>query len=396
LSASAALDDTAEGWRSWAGEHTGYSGYHEEEVQRSALVLQALTYAPSGAIVAAPTTSLPEIAGGEANWDYRFTWLRDASLTLRALWVAACPTEASRYFDWMEAAVGSDSERRVQIMFGVEGERDLTEHELDHLEGYRGSRPVRIGNEAWRQRQLDVMGEVLDAAYVLRDQLDPVSDATAAFLANMADRAAAEWQDTDAGIWEGREGERHYTSSKLFCWVALDRAVKLGPLLGGHSRSEQWEPVRDEIREAILTKAWCEERGAYGGAFGSDRLDASVLLMPIMGLVESAEERMLATINAIDEELGDDGLVRRWTGTSAEEGTFVICSFWLAGCLARAGELERAKHVFERVISHANDVGLLAEEIDPRDGSLLGNFPQAFSHVGLITAAWAIDEASRA
>ena len=388
-----AVEDTIEGWRSWVGQHERYAGPYEAEVNRSALVLQALTYQPSGAIVAAPTTSLPEILGGEANWDYRFCWLRDASLTLRALWVAACPAEATRYFEWMAAAVGLEPDRHVQIMFGVEGERDLSEHELDHLAGYGDSRPVRVGNEAWRQRQLDVMGEVLDAAHVMRDHLE-LDASTAAFLCDLADRAAADWRGTDAGIWEGREGERHYTSSKLMCWVALDRAVELAPQLRDGARPGEWAAARDEIRAAILDQAYNEEIGAYAGAFGSDRLDASVLLMPIMGLVEATDERMLATIHAIDRELGADGLVRRWTGTSDDEGTFVICSYWLADCLAQAGEVDRARQVFERVSSHANDLGLLAEEIDPRDGKLLGNFPQAFSHVGLITAAWSIAQAS--
>ncbi len=387
------LQDTVAGWRSWAQEHRGYDGPYGEAVARSALVLQALTYQPSGAVIAAPTTSLPEILGGEANWDYRFCWLRDASLTLRALWVAACPDEAARFFDWMASAVGRQPDRHVQIMFGVEGERDLTEHELDHLAGYGDSRPVRVGNDAWRQRQLDVMGEVLEAAHVMRDRLR-LKPATAAFLCDLADRAAATWEQTDAGIWEGREGERHYTSSKLMCWVAVDRAVKLAEQLGECARPREWAAARDELKSAILERAYNDELGAYAGAFGSDHLDASVLLMPILGLVPADDKRMLATIHAIDRELGVDGLVRRWTGASDEEGAFVICSFWLANCLAQAGELARAREVFERVASHANDVGLLAEEIDPRDGSLLGNFPQAFSHVGLITAAWSIQQAT--
>ncbi len=389
------LDDTIAGWRSWVAEHEGYQGVYREAVNRSALVLLTLTYQPSGAIVAAPTTSLPEILGGEANWDYRFAWLRDASLTLRALWVAACPDEGQRYFDWMAAAVGPPRDRHVQIMFGVEGERDLTEHELDHLAGYAGSRPVRVGNDAWRQRQLDVMGEILEAAYILRDQLDQNDPVTTRFLCDLAERAADGWRDTDAGIWEGREGERHYTSSKLMCWVALDRGVKLAPQLGPAARAEAWATARDEVRAAILQQAFHEERGLYAGAFGSDRLDASVLLMPIMGFMPATEPRMRATIDAIDRELGHDGLVQRWSGADKDEGAFVICSFWLANCLARAGELTRAREVFEHVLEHANDVGLLAEEIDPRSGALLGNFPQAFSHVGLVNAAWSIDEATR-
>jgi GH15 family glucan-1,4-alpha-glucosidase len=209
----------------------------------------------------------------------------------------------------------------------------------------------------------------------------------------MADRAAEEWTQPDAGIWEGREGERHYTSSKLFCWVAVDRAVALAPRLGEGAHPREWAAARDEIRAAILDQAWCAERGAYAGAFGSDRLDASVLLMAIMGLVDAGDERMRATIDAIEAELAEGGLVRRWSGTSEDEGAFVICCFWLANCLARAGEVERARTIFENVLAHANDLGLLSEEIDPRDGSLLGNFPQAFSHVGLVNAAWEIDQA---
>ena len=387
-----AIEDTIEGWRSWMGEHERYAGIYAEAVNRSALVLQALTYQPSGAIVAAPTTSLPEILGGEANWDYRYAWLRDASLTMNALWIAACPHEAARYFDWMAAAVGHRSDRQVQIMFGVEGERDLTEHELDHLAGYAGSRPVRIGNQAWGQRQLDVMGEILEAAYIMRREVD-FSERTAAFLCNLADRAAADWREPDAGIWEARDAERHYTSSKLMCWVALDRGVKLAARLGDGAHPQRWAEQRDELRAEILEHAYNESIGAYAGAFGSDRLDASVLLMAIMGLLPADDERMLATIHAIDRELGVDGLVRRWTHASDDEGSFVICSFWLAACLAQAGEVDRARDVFERVLGHANDLGLLAEEIDPRDGSLLGNFPQAFSHVGLVRAAASIDRA---
>jgi len=252
---------------------------------------------------------------------------------------------------------------------------------------------VRVGNAAWRQRQLDAMGEILEAAYVMRERLE-LEAPTAAFLCDLADRAAADWGEADAGIWEGREGERHYTSSKLMYWVALDRAVKLAPQLGDGAHPEQWATQRDELRGAILEHAYHEDSGVYAGAFGSDRLDASVLLMPMMGLVAADDGRMLATIHAIDDQLSVDGLVRRWSGTSEDEGAFVICSFWLANCLARAGELGRAREVFERVAGHANDLGLLAE-IDPRDGSLLGNFPQAFSHVGLITAAWAIHEATQ-
>ena len=384
------LDDTVAAWRSWAEEHRGYSGAYRSEVRRSALVLQALTYRPSGAVVAAPTTSLPEIPGGSWNWDYRYAWLRDASLALKALWVGACPDEASRYFEWMaRAAVGGPGDD-IQIMFGVEGERDLTEHALEHLAGHGGAQPVRIGNDAWRQRQLDVYGEILEAAWVLRDRLGDLDPLVREFLGTLADRAAALWREPDAGIWEGREGERHYVSSKLWCWVALDRAVRMEAQLHAGARLQTWRRERDAVRAAILERGWDESVGAYTGAFGSDHLDASVLLMALVGFLPDDDARLRRTIATIERELGEGGLIRRWTG--AEEGSFVICSYWLAHALAVTGRLDDARAVFERITRCANDVGLLAEEVDPADGRHWGNFPQAFSHVGLINAAWAITE----
>ncbi len=393
LDPRAALDDTVEAWRSWTAMHTAYEGAYAEQVRRSALVLQALTYQPSGAVVAAATTSLPEIPGGEWNWDYRFSWLRDASLTLKALWVGACPDEAARYFDWMARSAGSfRADGHVQIMFGVEGERDLTEHELVHLDGYHGARPVRVGNAAWDQTQLDVYGQVLEAAWALRDQLGRLDAHTAAFLRSLADRAAESWREEDDGIWEGREGKRHYTSSKVMCWTALDRAVKLADRLDAADRVEAWTRERDSVREAILEQGWHEEAGAYTGAFGSHHLDASVLLMPLVDFLPADDERMRQTIDVIERELGDGGLVSRWTGGD-DEGAFVICSCWLAESLARGGDARRAREVLDGVWGYANDVGLLAEEVDRRDGAQLGNFPQAFSHVGFINAAWAIEQA---
>jgi GH15 family glucan-1,4-alpha-glucosidase len=388
-----ALADTIAGWESWAELHHSYEGPFAEQVRRSALVLQALTFQPTGAVVAAPTTSLPEVVGGSANWDYRFGWLRDGSLTLKALWVAACPDEAERFFDWITRAAGPAVEGdHVQIMFGVDGEHDLTEHDLPHLSGHRDSAPVRVGNDAWDQKQLDVLGEVLESAWVLRDQLDDLRPLTRSFLASLADRAAASWREKDAGIWEGREGLRDYLTSKLMCWVALDRAIKLAPKLGDSAAPERWKPARDEIRTAILERGWSESAGAYSGAFGSDHLDAGVLLMPIMGFLPATDERMAATIDAIERDLSHDGLVQRWTG-SGDEGAFVICSYWLAACRALAGEVGRAEEIFEAVTSHANDLGLLSEEIDIHDGRLLGNFPQGLSHIGLINCAWAIGQA---
>lgn len=390
--AGTAIDDTIAGWRSWSEEHD-YDGAYAEDVKRSALVLQSLTYQPSGTIVAAPTTSLPEVVGGELNWDYRFAWLRDAALTLRALWVAACPAEAGRYFDWMaRVAADSGDDDHVQIMFGVEGEHELHERELEHLSGYRGSRPVRVGNEAWTQTQLDVYGEVLDAAYVLRKRIGDFDEGLASYLCDLADRAARTWRQPDAGIWEGREGQRHYVSSKVLCWVALDRAVELAPELGPAADVSTWQRERDAARAEILERGWNEDVGAYTGAFDSDQLDASVLLIPLYGFLQATDERMRRTIDTIERELSRDGLVLRWS--DAEDGAFVICSYWLANCLARAGELDRAREIFEKVTSHASDLRLLSEEIDRADGELIGNFPQAFSHVGLINAAWSIELAT--
>lgn len=391
----AALRDAAEAWGSWSEMHTAYTGAYADEVRHSALVLQGLTYQPTGAIVAAPTTSLPEVVGGDQNFDFRFAWLRDAALTLHALWVAACPDEAERNFLWMaRAAAGAEHEGDVQIMFAVDGRRDLSERELPHLRGFAGSRPVRVGNDAWSQTQLDVYGEVLASAQVLHEQLGEMDGAVATFLCTAADLAARRWEETDAGIWEGREGERHYVSSKVMCWVALDRALDLADALGaGQERRAVWERERARVRDAVLERGWCEEADAYSGAFGSDHLDASVLLMPIVGFVPASDERMRRTIATVERELTAGGLVRRWTG--AEDGGFVICSFWLADCLARAGEGERAREVFEAVCRHANEVGLLAEQVDPGSGALLGNFPQGFSHVGLIMAAWSIEQGPR-
>ena len=394
LDVGAELENTVEGWRSWSGLHTGYEGPYAEQVRRSALVLQALTYAPTGAVVAAATTSLPEQLGGELNWDYRFAWLRDLSMTLQALWVAACPDEPGRFFRWVDRATGSrfSEDQHVQIMFGVEGEQDLTEHALDHLAGFRGSYPVRVGNDAWRQKQLDVLGEVVDSAHLLRDLLgEEFDEPLARLIHSLADRAAERWREPDAGMWEARDKERHYLTSKVMCWVALDRAVDLAPRLGEHADLGAWEAAREEVREAILKEGWSEEAGAFTGAFGSKELDASVLMMPLVGFLPADDPRMRATTEKIERELMWDGLVHRWAGDG--NGGFLICTYWLVECLALAGEAERAAGLFERATSCANDLGLLAEEADGETGELLGNFPQAFSHIGLVNAAWRLFQA---
>ena len=386
----AAVADTVEGWRSWMAEHD-YRGRYRDLVRRSSLVLQGLTYQPSAAVVAAATTSLPEQLGGDRNYDYRYAWLRDFALTIRALWVAACPDEANRLFDWVARSVGRVGGKPVPIMYGVEGERDLTERELDGLRGYAGSPPVLVGNDAWRQRQSDVLGEVIDAAWLLRDYLDPLHDDVRQLLRSLADKAAGTWHLPDAGMWEARDAERHYVSSKVGCWLALDRAVRFGDRLGTPADLARWASARDEARGTILRKGWNDDVGAYTGAFGSDRLDASVLSMPLSGFLPATDPRMRATIDRIERDLTDDGLVRRWAGDPA---SFIPCSFWLANCLALAGENARATALFEKIAGRANDLGLFAEQVNPYTGEQLGNFPQAFSHMELINAAWQLTESA--
>jgi GH15 family glucan-1,4-alpha-glucosidase len=381
-----ALEDTHETWASWAEEHPGYDGLYADLARQSALVLQGLTYQPTGAVLAAATTSLPAAIGGDANWDYRYAWLRDLSLTSQSLWIAACPDEAGQYLHFLADAAGNPSPgSRVQIMYAVDGRRQLPEHELGHLEGFRGSRPVRVGNAAWDQAQLDVMGEVLDMAHRFADQLDPLDDRTRRLLVWLANEAADTWESPDAGMWEARDEQRQYLTSKVMCWVALDRAIGLAPLLGDDADPDRWGSIRDEIRKTVLRKGWNDNIGAFTGAFDSDRLDASVLLLPLVGFIEADDDRMRATIEAVEQRLVREGLVYRWDG---DTNGFVLCTYWLVECLALAGEVDRAQELFDQLTARANDLGLFGEQINPQTGEQTGNFPQAFSHVGLINAAY--------
>lgn len=396
----ARIADTVAGWRSWEDEHDIYDGPHRELIRLSSRVLKGLTYRPTGAIVAAPTTSLPESLGGGRNWDYRYSWIRDASLTLDALWIGTCSDEADSFVDWMVGAAGGHihDEQPLQIMYGIAGERDLAERELPHLRGHRGSAPVRVGNGAWAQTQLDVYGEFLDAYCRYVEHLGEPDGQLSHFLADLADAAADRWQQRGSGIWEARAGPQHYLSGKLYCWVALDRAVKLAPRIGAGEQAARWTAARERVREAIESRGFSDRKRAFTQAFDSDELDAAALLVPLTGFLPARDERVLSTIAALERELMQDGLLLRYRsddGLAGSEGTFAICSFWLVSALARAGERERAEALFERVVGFANDLGLLAEEIDPASGELLGNFPQAFSHVGLINAAADIDGARR-
>jgi GH15 family glucan-1,4-alpha-glucosidase len=401
---AAQIDNTIDAWQSWSALHQSYDGPWADLVHHSGRVLQGLSFQPSGAIVAAATTSLPEGVGGERNWDYRYSWVRDDSFTMEALWVAACPDEADDFFAFLAtaAASGIGPDEGLQIMFGIGGEHDLTERELPHLEGWRDSRPVRVGNGAWNQQQIDVYGELLGAAHRLADQLGDIDDDTKRFLAACADTAAASWQEKDQGIWEVRGDPQHFLYSKVMCWVALDRAIALAGLIDAGDRVERWKRTRDEIMETVLRDGWSDEAGAFTLYVGSTALDASNLMMPIVGFLPADDPRMLATIDAIAQRLTDErGLVYRYRteegvdGLAGEEGTFLLCTFWLAQALAQSGQVQRARDVFEKAIAFANDVGLLAEEVEPGSGEMLGNFPQAFSHIGLVNAAWAISEAER-
>ncbi len=397
------IAETADAWRSWEHEHSIYDGPHKDLVRFSARVLKGLTYRPSGAMVAAATTSLPETVGGERNWDYRYAWVRDASFTVEALYIGACSDEAEDFISFMTSSAGGRvmGDKPLQIMFGIGGEHDLTERTLPHLRGWRDSTPVRIGNGAWTQEQLDVYGELLNCLHLSQSKVGDLHPEVQQFVADLADVAARRWRERDAGMWEMRGDPQHHLSSKVLCWVALDRAVALAPKLGVYAKADEWSAERDEIRQAILDRGWSEKRQAYAQAFDSDELDAAALLMPMYGFLPAADPRMRSTIEAVARDLTDGGLVLRYRneeglnadGLLGEEGTFVICSFWLVSCLAMAGEIVRAEALFARLTGYANDLGLLAEEIDTTTGEQLGNFPQAFSHVGLIRAAADIDRA---
>jgi len=396
------LSDTESAWQSWSRLHQNYQGPLRELVQHSGVVLQGLTYARSGSIVAAPTTSLPEGIGSERTWDYRFSWVRDASMTMQGLYVAACPDEGGRFFEFLSRSAASqlDEGLHLQIMFGIGGERDLSERELPHLAGWRGSGPVRVGNGAWNQHQLDVYGAVLDAAYTLRAQLGSLEEETREFLVAAVDAAASRWGEDDQGIWEFRGRARPFLYSKLMCWVAADRGIAMADHLRPPAdKLDAWTAVRDEIRQEIERRGWNEEVGAYTQSFDSSQLDASVLMMAIVGFLAPEDPRLHATIDVVAEGLSDEnGLLLRYAGDDGlqgTEGSFLLCTFWLAHALAITGQVERSREVLERAAATANDLGLLAEQVDPSSGELLGNYPQAFSHLGLVNAAQALAVAEK-
>jgi alpha,alpha-trehalase len=397
----AVLAQTLRFWEAWSEQCT-YHGDYRPQVLRSALALKLLAYSPTGAVVAAPTTSLPETIGGERNWDYRYTWLRDASLIIFALRAIGYRDESEQFFDWL---IGLCLLRRdrVQIMYRIDGGTELPERTIAGLEGWRGSSPVRVGNAAASQVQLDVYGLVLDAAH-LHDDLEPEAfdEPTWEILSLLADRAADRWGEPDEGIWEVRSEPRHFLYSKLLCWVALDRALRIAERHDAPGNLDRWRAERDAIREAILEDAYNEEVGAFGQSFGSPVLDASALTIPLLGFLPPTDPRVLSTAERVRERLGAGGMVYRYSttdtddGLEGDEGTFVMCTFWLVDNLALSGDVEGARRLFEHTLGHASDLGLLSEQIDPDSGELLGNFPQGFSHLGVILSALAIAEAEDA
>jgi GH15 family glucan-1,4-alpha-glucosidase len=397
VDAEDALADTEAFWLGWANACAHQGDYHEE-IHQSLLVLKALTYAPTGGTVAAATTSLPEWIGGVRNWDYRFCWLRDASMTLLAMLNAGYRDEAQAWQEWLLRAVAGDP-ADVQIMYGIAGERRLDERELEWLPGFGGSRPVRVGNAASTQLQLDVYGELLDAAYhTITHGIEP-SEFGWALMRKLLAWLEDGWREKDSGIWEVRGPARHFTHSKVMSWVAFDRAVRLCDEHGHDGPVERWRALRDEIHAQVLANAWSERKQAFAQSYGADELDAAVLLMPLVGFLPATDPRVVSTVDAIRRELTVDGLVLRYRpeesgvdGLPAGEGVFLACTFWLVMVLELQGLHDEARELFERLLDLRNDVGLLAEEYDPIAGRQLGNFPQAFTHLSLVSAALALSE----
>jgi GH15 family glucan-1,4-alpha-glucosidase len=399
---------TVEYWRRWLSRCT-YKGRWRETVQRSALTLKLLSFEPTGAIVAAPTCGLPERIGGERNWDYRYTWIRDAAFTLYALMRIGFTEESVRFMDWLKARSRegrSEGDGPLQLMYGIDGRSKLTEETLDHLDGYRGSRPVRIGNGAHQQLQLDIYGELMDAVYLYNKYAEPVGYDAWTHLRKLLDWVSTNWQREDEGVWEVRGGRRNFVYSKFMSWVAIDRGLRLADKRSLPADRDRWLKVRDAIYEDVMAKGWDAQRQSFVQAYGTDALDASALLMPLVFFMAPNDPRMLHTIDAIRRPLSagglaENGLVYRYDpaaapdGLKGTEGTFNMCSFWLVEALTRAGRtdparLEDARLLFEQMLGYANHLGLYGEQTGA-SGETLGNFPQAFTHLALISAAFNLD-----
>jgi GH15 family glucan-1,4-alpha-glucosidase len=393
-----AYERTIAFWRGWLSQ-SRYRGRWREMVHRSALTLKLLTYQPTGAIVAAPTTSLPEQVGGERNWDYRYTWIRDAAFSLYGLLRLGFTEEAAAFMDWLTDCFrlrAGGEEGPLQTMYCIDGGSELDEEILDHLEGYRGSAPVRIGNAAAKQLQLDIYGELIDSVYLYNKYGEPLYHEAWEDLSRLVDWVSENWDQADEGIWETRGGRKDFTFSRLMCWVAIERSVRIARQRGLPADLVRWSRHRDDIYGQIMERGWSEERGAFVQHYGSDVLDASLLLMPLVKFISPTDPRWLSTLDAISDTLVADTLVHRYNveaapdGLRGHEGTFSICSFWYVEALTRAGRVDQARLAFEKMLTYANHLGLYSEEIGPT-GEQLGNFPQAFTHLALISAAFNLD-----
>ena len=388
------LADTLAFWHTWVGA-IRYDGPYHAAVIRSAVTLKLLCYEPTGAIVAAPTTSLPEEIGGVRNWDYRFTWIRDSAFVLYSLSILGHSDEADRFMEFLKRVARRTSDTHLQVMYGIDGRRHLTEQTLPHLEGYRGSAPVRVGNAAYDQLQLDVYGELLETTY-LWSRTRPLTEGTWSTLGRLVGWVADNWRRPDSGIWEVRAGLRHYVHSKVMCWVALDRGIRMAREFALTAPLERWEAERAAVHADVLANGWSEEKQSFVQYYGTDALDASNLVIPMVGFLPHSDPRVVGTVQATLRELTSAGeeLVYRYRnedGIQGGEGVFSICTFWLAEALALSGEHDHAQRIFERMIAHANHLGLYSEELDPATGAFLGNFPQAFTHIALINCAHVMD-----
>ncbi|MGH2724146.1 MAG: glycoside hydrolase family 15 protein [Actinomycetota bacterium] len=383
------MQATEEFWREWLNHGEFPDHPWRWYLQRSALTLKGLTYAPTGALLAAATTSLPETPGGERNWDYRYAWIRDATFALWALYTLGLDAEADDFFYFVaDACAGPE---KLQVLYGVGGERQIDEHVLDHLTGYDGARPVRVGNDAYRQRQHDMWGALLDSIYLHTKTRDQLPEQVWPIITDQVEETLRHWRDPDRGIWEVRGEPQHFTSSKLMCWVAVDRGARLARLHDDPELAARWEKAAQEIKDDILGNG-VDARGVFVQHYGGTALDASLLLVPLVRFLPADDPRVRATVEAIADGLTRDGLVHRYRaeetddGLHGEEGAFVICSFWLVSALAEMGEVDRAREVCERILGYASALNLFAEEVDPRTGRHLGNFPQAFTHLAMINA----------
>jgi GH15 family glucan-1,4-alpha-glucosidase len=390
----AEVQETDNGWREWASQ-LDVSGLYAGVMARSALTLRMMTFEPTGALIAAPTTSLPETIGGVRNWDYRYCWLRDSTLILYALLLLGDRTAAKAFWTWIEKTCAGQKVEDLQIMYGIHGDRTLTERTLHHLAGYRDSRPVRTGNAAYQQRQLDVFGELIDALWFYVEQggeggkppkIDP---AIWRLMRDIADYLCDVWHEPDNGLWEIREAPRHYVYSKVMCWVGLDRAAKLVTKYDGEGDVARWSRERDAVHAEICERGYNTEVGSFTMAYGTSNLDAAILRMPLVGFLPHDDPRIISTVTCIQRHLQIDGLVGRYTaddGLPGNEGAFSICTFWLVDCLVAIGHIDEAKRIFDDMLTFASDLGLFAEEVDPATKALLGNYPQGFTHLALIDA----------